>query len=179
MRKAVVRVLRLLPVPLLGLQQPAPVLATLKWAVNLLHSPRPFEADAGAHVLSLLHDCYVFQLGWNISIYPEPSVEAPAVNYQCMEEQQEKAGAVGLMASLKFILSLESGVRAAVQLAESDMVAACRHSFVQGKLLALQHTLTAFPWVEARKHGPEVSYNTRLMFCVLDFTTMLHILDEE
>lgn len=158
-RKAAVRVLRLLPVPLLGLQQPQPVLSLTKWAAHLLDSPRPFEADAGAQVLSLLHDTYVLQLGWNISLYPELDVEMPAATHEPGVVQLEKKGAVGVLASLKFILSLETAVRAAVQIAESDMMAACRHSFLQGKLLALQHAITAFPWKRVQKHGPEVRYD--------------------
>jgi hypothetical protein len=155
-RKAAVQVLRLLPVPLPGLQQPAHVLATLLWAVNLLHSPRSCEADAGAEVVSLLHDTHVLQLGWHISLYPEPCVDMPSGSCESVAVEQKSQGTAGLLASLNFILALEAGVRAAVQLAESSMLAACRHSFLQGKLLALQNALSSFPWTEVQQHGPEV-----------------------
>lgn len=152
------RVLRLLPAPLLGLQHAPPVLTVLKWAAHLLHSPRPFEADAGALVVSLLHDAYVLQLGWDISLFPELKVEMPAASDDAITERLEGAP-VGLLASLKFVMSLEKAVRAAVELAESDMVAACRHSFLQGKLLALQHALTTFPWADVHSHGTKVRYS--------------------
>lgn len=157
-RNAAIRVLRLLPTPLLGLQQAPPVLRVLKWAAQLLHSPRPFEADAGAQVVSFLHDAYVLQLGWNISLFPELDVELPTISDESIAEQPDKRP-LGLLASLKFIQSLESAVVTAVSLAESDMVAACRHSFLQGKLLVLQHALTTFPWGDVQAHGIQVSYN--------------------
>lgn len=165
-RKASVQVLRLLPTPLCDVLEPSSVRMMLKWAANLFHSPRPFEADAGAQILSLLHDICVLQRGWSMVMYPEPSIKEPSVvQSSAIEEEAPEAanssekGAAGLLESLKFILSLENGVCTAVKLAESDMVAACRHSFLQGKLLALQHAITSFPWTQVHQHGAEVCFN--------------------
>jgi hypothetical protein len=166
LRNLAASVLRLLPWPPPGLDQQDDVLRLVNQSAMLLRSPRPLEADAGAKLLSLVHDCHALQFGWIISLYPVPQVEArmPICDaqtgsqnlFQTETSQFGQHTSTSFEASLHLTSSLLQAVQAAILLAEDDMVAACKQSFSQGNLLALQYVIAQFPWTETHTHGPEV-----------------------
>lgn len=175
LRASVLAALRALPRPLPGLERPEAVEALACWALRLLRSPRPFEAAAASQLLSLLHDAYALGLGWHIRVHPTAAVcDAPADSATAARtgaglqgtrsgeltvKEARRAGViapVGLRASVAFLASVVEAVEAAVAVAERDMAAACRESFLQGPLLLLQALLSAFPWAAVMPLGNEV-----------------------
>eukprot|EP00892_Ulva_mutabilis_P007743 jgi/Ulvmu1/5340/UM022_0134.1 len=184
LRASVLAALRALPKPLCGLEEAPAVKSLARWALSLLRSPRPFEAAAAAQLLSLLHDGYVLGLAWRIQVHPDVAVAAPGsthdgevvpeattepsvVGTQPQEvtvEEARRAGVVapaGIRTSIAFLASVVQAIEAAVALAEGNMAAACRESFLQGKLLLLQAVLSAFPWTAAMSLGHEVVQTCR------------------
>ena len=175
LRASVLATLRALPKPLPGLETAPDVEGLARWALGLLRSPRPFEAAAASQLLSLLHDGYVLRLGWRIAVHPDAAVSGPAAGggaggqgdlQEVTVEEARRAGVVApaaVRASVACLASVVAGIEAAVAVADGDMAAACRESFLQGKLLLLQALLSAFPWAAALPLGPEV----RCVLCML------------
>jgi hypothetical protein len=136
--------LALLPTPLPGLETPAALLPLLAWARQLLMSPRLFEADAGARIVSLVADDYVTRLGWRVTLWPAPAAVPPP------------AGAPGggsgrvhpCAAAAAFELLRELAAKAAGQaeLAGRDLAAAACHGLAHGPLLAARYVCEALPW---------------------------------
>jgi hypothetical protein len=133
----------------------------LAWALQLLKSPRPFEADSGAGIISLVHDIYVLELKWSILIQREvgDKLVARAAEASHHEDVGSHMEDREWLASLRLLESLQDEVEAAVVCAEEDMVKLCRESFLQGRLIALQRLIEAFPWNRLLDVGGEVIFS--------------------
>jgi len=49
----------------------------MRWALALLRSPRVRESDAAALLLRLLFRKYALDLGWEVTLTPEPKATPP------------------------------------------------------------------------------------------------------
>ena len=162
MRVAAATALTALATPLPGYTTPAAVCRLVTWAKGLLCSPRPHEADAGARVVALVHSAFVAKLGWRVTLEPAVAVQLPLEGGRQGSEGGGQGGEGGrqggegmgspsdglaLTAQLQLVSSMVDGLEAGVQRGRLDMVAACRESFLQGRLLALRYVTEAIPWL--------------------------------
>jgi hypothetical protein len=86
----------------------------------------------------------------NSSIRPQPvntAAEGAATGSVAHSMQQTETGEVqALQGRIDFLLSMLVGLEAALKAGREDMVAACCHSFLQGRLLAMRYTCELLPW---------------------------------
>jgi hypothetical protein len=155
-------VLERLPSPLPGLEHPQQLQPLLSWALQLTHSPRVRESDAGARLLRLLLIKYVLGLKWRIQLYPEPSVQGAAAAAAVGEESaassaktsSSKGAAAGGNADghvhsvMCFLSSLTAQLRSQLVLAHTDLAAASRRGLVHGIVLALRYAADETPWAK-------------------------------
>ena len=64
------------PPPLAGVTSADEFGARARWALNLLRSPRVRESDAAALLMRLLLRKYAVDLGWDVTLSPEPKARA-------------------------------------------------------------------------------------------------------
>jgi hypothetical protein len=158
--KLLCSVLERLPSPLPGLEQPQQLQPLLSWALQLTHSPRVRESDAGARLLRLLLIKHVLGLKWRIQLYPEPLVQGAAVVAAGGEEgasssakssSRKGAAAAGdadahVHSVMCFLSSLTGQLRSQLVLAHTDLAAASRRGLVHGIVLALRYAADETPW---------------------------------
>lgn len=132
-----------LPSPLPGLGTPAALRPLLACALRLLACPRGREADSGAQLLLLILRKYGGAEGdggccWQLDVArgeiaaPEDAVAAPVGGAAAQQAQRQAAALWAFVSSACDLL----GQR--VELAQEDMLEACRGGLAQGVLLALR-----------------------------------------
>lgn len=149
-------VLEQLPSPLPGLEQPQQLQPLLNWALQLTHSPRVRESDAGARLLRLLLIKYVLGVKWRLQLHPEPSVQGAAAAATKDASSSSKRGAAAaavdadaLVASVMcFLSSLTAQLRSQLALAHTDLAASSRRGLVHGAVLALRYVADETPWAK-------------------------------
>jgi hypothetical protein len=162
-----------MPSPLPGCATPQQLLPLLTGALQLLHSPRVRESDAGARTLQLLATKYLVDLGWSLSLSPEPavivagavavagtSIEAvagagagavanpgPQQPEPCSSSSSSRPSEQQVVQGAATLLgSLTYLLRQQLQSARVDMAAASRHGLVHGALLCLKYVVEVLPW---------------------------------
>lgn len=142
------RVLELLPCPLPGFETPQQLQPLLLWAVELQHSPRVRESDAGALTLRLLAVKYLIGLHWTLRVLPNISVSAAGVNTHTTSSGRQVSACTETLvaAAAAFLSSLTGQLRARVVLAQQDMAAASRAGLAHGLLLSLRYCVEVLPW---------------------------------
>ncbi|KAF6263138.1 putative death-receptor fusion protein-domain-containing protein [Scenedesmus sp. NREL 46B-D3] len=158
LRVAASSVLERLPSPLPGLEQPDRLQPLLGWALQLTHSPRVRESDAGARLLRLLLIKYVLRLRWRIQLHPQLAVQGPAAveaaSSSTMDGSSKGAAAAAVGADalvqpvMGFLSSLTAQLRRQLALAHADLAAASRCGLVHGIVLALRYAADEVPWAK-------------------------------
>jgi hypothetical protein len=159
-------VLERLPSPLPGLEQPQQLQPLLSWALQLTHSPRVRESDAGARLLRLLLIKYVSGLKWRVQLYSEPLVQGAGATVLTPAEAEEGVSSSAKPSSSKgtaaaagdadalvhsvicFLSSLTGQLRSQLVLAHTDLAAASRCGLVHGIVLALRYAADETPWAK-------------------------------
>ncbi|KAJ6816902.1 thyroid adenoma-associated protein-like protein [Iris pallida] len=143
LRESSFRILLCFPTPLPGINSRESVYELIKWAKNLVCSPRVRESDAGALAFRLIFRKYVLELQWAVGV--SNNVVSP-------DSRSELIGG-GDTQMLKFrppvveyILSLVEWLQALVEEGERDLSEACSTSFVHGVLLTLRYTFEELNW---------------------------------
>ena len=167
LREAADAVLHLLPHPLPGYQTGEQVRRLLRWGERLQASPRLLEADAGARIVSLVFTVYVAGLGRDMQLCvrvarKQPGDAANGVVDGCADVQphacsipanaaissHESIDTDTLASRVAFVSSMVDGLEELAAAAQTDMVAMCRRSFLQGPLVAARYVFERMPWDE-------------------------------
>jgi hypothetical protein len=163
-----------MPSPLPGCATPQQLLPLLSGSLQLLHSPRVRESDAGARTLQLLVMKYLVDLGWSLTLAPEPAVAVAGAVTQAVagavagagagavagtESQQPGPSSSSGSSSIRgpsgqqvvqgaatLLGSLTHLLQQQLQSARVDMAAASRHGLVHGSLLCLKYVVEVLPW---------------------------------
>lgn len=144
LREAAAAVLLRLPSPLPGFATPAALAPLLRRALRLLACPRGREADAGAQLLLLLLRKYgggdAGGCCWGLDVVsgaveapPTPPPPPPAGAAESGAEEEAREAALWC-----FLESACRLLQRRVELAQADMLGACRGGLAQGALLALR-----------------------------------------
>ncbi|XP_052195673.1 uncharacterized protein LOC127803472 [Diospyros lotus] len=130
------------PTPLPGIYSPDMVQKIIKWAKELVCSPRVRESDAGALTLRLIFRKYVLELGWMVR---------PSSNFVSFYSHSEMLnGDVQNSSSsspvMEYVRSLIDWLHVSVEEGEKDLSESCKKSFVHGVLLTLRYTFEELDW---------------------------------
>ncbi|CAM8996759.1 unnamed protein product [Rhodiola kirilowii] len=136
------RILLQFPIPLPGISSHVTVQELMKWAKQLVISPRVRESDAGALTLRLVFRKYVLDLGWTVrpsdTVVCVPS-HVETVNGNFKDSKSE-------FPMIDYINSMIAWLNIVVEEGEKDLSEACKNSFVHGVLLALRYTFEEIDW---------------------------------
>ncbi|VAI25006.1 unnamed protein product [Triticum turgidum subsp. durum] len=139
------RILLQFPTPLPGISQSASINDVIRWAKELVLSPRVRESDAGALTFRLIFRKYVLELGCVIVFSEENDC------LQCYTKSTD--GDTEVIASqnpvAQYISSLIQWLCTVVEEGERDLCEACKRSFVHGVLLTLRYTFDELHWNSA------------------------------
>lgn len=157
--------LELLPSPLPGLETPQQLQPLLAWAMQLTHSPRVRESDAGARLLRVLLIKYVLGLHWQLQLFPEPAVLAAPTHPAAAEASNSSSSSRKRTADIDaliqpvvtFLTSLTGQLRSQLSLAQSDIGAASTRGLVHGAVLALRYAVDELPWSMVASSNATVS----------------------
>jgi hypothetical protein len=105
-------------------------------------------------MVKLVNDIYVTRLGWRVTLWPDLAIHEPVRE----DAQQARASGIGADAAaavpgLCLMRSLMWQAASQLDLADSDLPAACRTGLAHGPLLALQYALDGAPWAAAAGGG--------------------------
>ncbi|XP_072971475.1 uncharacterized protein [Typha angustifolia] len=131
------RILLCFPTPLPGISSYGSINDLIRWAKDLVLSPRVRESDAGALTLRLVFKKYVVDLGY---------VQDSGHTDFCSAESGDEQIAVHGNPVVQYICSLVEWLRAVVEEGERDLSEACKNSFVHGILLTLRYTFEELDW---------------------------------
>jgi hypothetical protein len=153
-RAAAISVLQALGIPLPGMDTPARAAELLAWAQQLTLSPRPHEADAGARLVALVHAVYVQGLGWSAqrlcSLQSDASEAQHAIRLSAPQATVAPSSTENdrfvKAARPEFLELMVQELEQALQAARRNMLEACRHNFLQGRLLAVRYVCQTLPW---------------------------------
>jgi hypothetical protein len=134
-----------LPTPLPGISLSTSINDIIRWAKELVLSPRVRESDAGALTFRLIFRKYVLELGC-ILVFSEEN--------DCLQCYTESAdGATEVITSqnpvAQYISALTQWLCTVVEKGERDLSEACKKSFVHGVLLTLRYTFDELHWNSA------------------------------
>jgi hypothetical protein len=147
LRSAAAGALAALPPPLPGLGSPAALARALGWAADLVASPRPREADAGARLLTMAHSLYVRRLGWGITVAGE--AWEPTVVEACGSSDP----AAPLGRGLALLDSLTARAEADLAAAAADADAAARRGYACAALRCARALVADLDWTAASGGG--------------------------
>ncbi|KAK9806642.1 hypothetical protein WJX73_003561, partial [Symbiochloris irregularis] len=159
-REQAAAALQWLPTPLPGVETPEALICQVEWAAGLLSSPRVREADAGARLAGLLFQKYAQKLGWHMSLHPSACA-------------LEAALPGNMQATLTFLDSLLASMQASLDLADSDLVAACRTGLNHGVLLLIRYVVPSLPWHSAAHELPALRDWVVRLLAVLDHVAVV------
>ncbi|KAI4995441.1 hypothetical protein ZWY2020_035344 [Hordeum vulgare] len=139
------RILLQFPTPLPGISQSGSINDVIRWAKELVLSPRVRESDAGALTFRLIFRKYVLELGCVIVFSEENDC------LQCYTKSTD--GDTEVITSqnpvAQYISSLIQWLCTVVEEGERDLCEACKRSFVHGVLLTLRYTFDELHWNSA------------------------------
>ncbi|CAM0911141.1 unnamed protein product [Alopecurus aequalis] len=139
------RILLQFPTPLPGISLGTPINDVIRWAKELVLSPRVRESDAGALTFRLIFRKYVLELGCVLVFSEEHCC------LQCYTKSTD--GATEVTASenpvAQYISALIQWLCTVVEEGERDLAEACKKSFVHGVLLTLRYTFDELHWNSA------------------------------
>ncbi|CAM6124686.1 unnamed protein product [Calypogeia fissa] len=138
LREGAYRILIQYPTPLPGLDSESNVEGLLKWAKDMVNSPRVRESDAGALAFRLIFRKYVVDLGWSVKVHVDPKV---------VIRTAAEAGAGEV--TVEYLQSLNDWLQWGIEEGEKDLLKACTHSFVHGVLLVLRYTVEEIDWTSS------------------------------
>lgn len=139
------RILLQFPTPLPGISLSTSINDIIRWAKELVLSPRVRESDAGALTFRLIFRKYVLELGCVLVFSEEHDC------IQCYTKSTD--GATEEITSqnpvAQYISALIQWLSTVVEGGERDLSEACKKSFVHGVLLALRYTFDELHWNSA------------------------------
>ncbi|KAM0889515.1 hypothetical protein ACQ4PT_027645 [Festuca glaucescens] len=136
------RILLQFPTPLPGISLSTSINDIIRWAKELVLSPRVRESDAGALAFRLLFRKYVLELGCVLVFSEEHDC------LQCYTKSTDGAAQVITSQNpvAQYLSALIQWLCTVVEEGEKDLSEACKKSFVHGVLLTLRYTFDELHW---------------------------------
>ncbi|KQJ95224.1 thyroid adenoma-associated protein homolog [Brachypodium distachyon] len=139
------RILLQFPTPLPGISLTTSIDDVIRWAKELVLSPRVRESDAGALTFRLIFRKYVLELGC-IIVFSE---ENDCLQCYTKSTNEDTEIITSQNPVAQYISSLLQWLCTVVEEGERDLSEACKKSFVHGVLLTLRYTFEELHWNSA------------------------------